>query len=199
MTFSFLLPLIGAGIGAALTLRKAPEKKSDLVFVDDEIPISDISDDLVKTTNGVFFKVIRFSGRCIAGKRFDELEADLSKLRTFFMRLNEFDVEIRIYSQRFEKAENPKKACGNPFLDEITSRWETRLKKTFDITHYMIVQTSEEAEETDRVIQEIKTLLSDFKPMVLTGNDLTAFFKHFLQSDASQGACGVPNYHSEKR
>lgn len=179
MTFSFFLPLIGAGIGAALTRRKTFDRKPDLVFVNDEIPINDISDDLVRTTNGITFKVIRFSGRCVAGKRFDELESDLSKLRTFFMRLNEFDVEIRIYSQRFEKAENPIKFCGNPFLDEITSRWEHRLKRTFDITHYMIVQTAEGSDENDRVIKEVKTLLSDFKPTVLSGNDLTAFLSTF--------------------
>lgn len=179
MSFSFLFPFIGAGIGAALTLRKMPEKKTSPVFVSDEVSITDISQDLVQTMTGVSFKVVRLAGRSVAGKRIDELESDLERLKSFFKRIGEFNIELRIYSQRFEKPQTQRSPCDNPFLDALNDRWENRLKKTFGIEHYIAIQTSEETEEIDRVIKEIRTLLSDFTPSVLSGAELTGFLSTF--------------------
>ena len=175
MSCSFLFPLIGAGIGAALTMRKMPEKKVSPVFVSDEVPIVGISEELVQTTAGVSFKVVRLAGRSVAGKRIDELESDLERLKSFFNRIGEFDIDLRVYSQRFEKPQTVPNPCANLFLNELCLRWENRLKQTFDIVHYMAIQTTKDAEEIDRVIKEIKTVLSDFSPSVLSGDDLVSF------------------------
>lgn len=187
MYYSCILPVLGSFVASYLIAHKQfkKEKQVKVVSVSSEDPIVQIKDDLVKTSAGTIFKVVQLQGRSVVGKKNDELEADLNKIKIFFQRMCEYDVELRVYTERFEKESIAKAKCGNEFIDEINKRWESRLEKTFETKHFIAISAEDESklEQIEKVIKEAMSLLSLMEPKVLIDKEIDRFISTFYNPE----------------
>ncbi|MCQ2914792.1 MAG: DUF87 domain-containing protein [Alphaproteobacteria bacterium] len=176
MNFEFLLPIIGGFSAYGLTKALLPKenKKENLVSVMDEIPITDIKNELVYTQTNQIFKVIRLQGQSVAGKKASELEKAFISRSLFFRNISENKVQLRIVSTKHIHPVIKKRQNENAVLNELVNRWENKLDKSFKTKHFIIVSGTNEG-EIDAVIKEAFINLSELNPNVLSGLELLKF------------------------